>query len=120
MNAATLQGKDSAVESKLYMGSIGKINALFYRQEKYCWASELSSTRVLELKSCRKRKKQKKAEKGARLDLFGYTALHAPTSSHSPGRCAATQCPAWPQPRCLSLSVKMATWPTVTGWAESS
>jgi hypothetical protein len=31
--------------------SIGKINALFYRQEKYCWASELSSTRVLELES---------------------------------------------------------------------
>ena len=27
--------------------SIGKINALFYRQEKYCWASELSNARVL-------------------------------------------------------------------------
>src|SRR5919106_3495128 len=51
MNAATLQGKDNAVEPKLYMGSIGKINALFYRQEKYCWASELSNTRVLELGS---------------------------------------------------------------------
>src|SRR5207248_11188542 len=33
-----------------------------------------------------------------RLDLFGYTALHAPTPSHSLGRCAAPQCPAWPQP----------------------
>jgi hypothetical protein len=29
MNAATLQGKDNAVEPKLYMGSIGKINALY-------------------------------------------------------------------------------------------
>jgi hypothetical protein len=51
MNAATLQGKDNAVEPKLYMGSIGKNKRLFYRQEKYCWASELSSTRVLELES---------------------------------------------------------------------
>jgi hypothetical protein len=29
MNAAALQGKDNAVEPKLYMGSIGKINALY-------------------------------------------------------------------------------------------
>ena len=27
--------------------SIGILNALFHRQEKYCWASELSSTRAL-------------------------------------------------------------------------
>jgi hypothetical protein len=31
--------------------SIGKINALFYRQEKYCWVSELSITAVLSPKS---------------------------------------------------------------------
>jgi hypothetical protein len=29
--------------------ALGRINALFHRQEKYCWTSELSNTRVLDL-----------------------------------------------------------------------